>query len=248
MLGHDFPRLPVIDPEGSQHFVEELWNEIYQGIEPYQMDNQQLWLLAEEERISLYEIARGHHSKPETAGYVLEFGSWCCGTTVMLVKALIERNDNCLPIVTVDPYKYHPDNPFSQEFVTYLESHRMHQRFSDEVYYGLVRVVSEDLSFMRVWNNPIRLAFIDTTGQYQHTKAEVEACLPFLVDDSWLIFHDYHPDYGEGLIKMVDEFIETQADWEIQPYRLVDELREFHSMVGIHFIEKKRKGFVDYRR
>lgn len=248
MLGHDFPRLPLVDPEGSRRVVADLGNEMYQGVQPYQIDNQVLWLMAEEEQISLYEIARGYHNKPETAGYVLEFGSWCGGASILMTKAMIERNDGYLPVTAVDPYRYHPDNPFSPEMVTYLESWRMHHRFGEEVYYGLVRVVSEDLTFMRLWNNPIRLVFIDTTGQYEHTKAEVAACLPFLVDDSWLLFHDYYEPFQDGLIDAIDEFIQNQTEWEIQPYKLVDEIKESHSLVGIHFIEKRQKGFVDYRR
>ena len=248
MLGQDFPRLPVIDPDGSYRFVEDLSLEIYEGVEKYQYSSQNLWLLSDQERISLYEIARGYHNKPATAGYVLELGSWCCGSAVMLAKALIARDDGYLPVVTVDPYKYHPANPFSQELVTYLESHRMHQRFGDQVYYGIVRIVSEDLSFLRVWNNPIRLAFIDTTGQHDHTKAEMEACLPFMVDDSWLVFHDYYEPYQDGLIQVIDDFVQNQTGWEIQPYKLVDEIKEFHSMVGIHLIEKRKTGVRDFRR
>ena len=94
MLGHDFPRLPIIDPEGSRLFVEELWEEIYRDVESYQKPSQDLWLVTDEEQISLYEIARGYHSKPETAGYVLEFGSWCCGTSILLTKAMIQREDD----------------------------------------------------------------------------------------------------------------------------------------------------------
>ena len=249
MLGHDFPRLPIIDPEGSRLFVEELWEEIYRDVESYQKPSQDLWLVTDEEQISLYEIARGYHSKPETAGYVLEFGSWCCGTSILLTKAMIQReDDDYLPVVTVDPFRFHPNNPYGPEMVTHLQSWWMHHRYGDEIYYGLVRVVSEDLTFMRLWNNPIRLVFIDTTGQYEHTKAEIAACLPFLVDDSWLVFHDYYEPYQDGLIDAIDEFVEDQTDWEIQPYKLVDEIKEGYSLVGIHFIEKKQKGFVDYRR
>ena len=248
MLGHNFPRLPVADVERSTRVVDELWNQFHENVESYQEGHQDLWLMAEEERISLYEIARGYHNKPETAGYVLEFGSWCGGASILMTKAMLERNDGYLPVTAVDPYRYHPDNPFSPELMTYLESWRMHHRFGDEVYYGLVRVISEDLSFMRVWNNPIRLVFIDTTGQYEHTQAEMAACLPFLVDDGWLLFHDYYEPYQDGLIQAVDEFIETQTEWEIQPYKLVDEIKEGHSLIGIHFIEKRSKGVVDYRR
>ena len=248
MLGHDFPRLPIIDPEGSRRFVEDLWDQIHQDVEPYQEGSQHLWLMEDEEQISLYEVARGYHNKPETAGYVLEFGSWCCGTSILLTKAMIERNDGYLPVVTVDPYRYHPNNPFSPEMVTYLQSWWLHHKSGDEVYHELIRIIAEDLDFMRLWNNPIRMVFIDTTGQYEHTKAEMEACLPFLVDDSWLLFHDYYEPFQDGLIDAIDEFIENQTEWEIQPYKLVDEIKAGRSLVGIHFIEKKQKGVVDYRR
>ena len=239
MLGHNFPRLTMVDPEGSARFVQDLWDEIHEVVEEYQEGSQHLWLMEDEEQVSLYEIARGYHSKPETAGHVLEFGSWCCATSIMLTKAMIQRADDYLPVVSVDPYRFHSSNPFSPETVTYLQAHWLHHRFGDEVYYGLVRVISEDLSFMRLWNKPIRMAFIDTTGQYEHTKAEINACLPHLVDDSWLLFHDYYPDFQDGLIDAIDEFIEHQTEWKIQPYKLVDEIKAGRSLVGIHFIEKE---------
>ena len=236
MLGHNFPRLPVIDPEGSSRFVTDLANEIKADVDL--PAHQMLSLMSEDEQISLYEVARGFHSKPETGGYVLEFGAWCGASAALLTKAVIQRDDGYLPVVSVDPYKYFPGNPFSPETVTYLESRRMHHRLGDENYYGLVRVVSEDLSFMRVWNNPIRMVFIDTTGQYDHTKGEINACTPFLVNDSWLVFHDYFEPYQDGLIEAIDEFVENQTEWIIQPYRFVDEITDFHTTVGIHFIER----------
>ena len=248
MLGHNFPRLQMANPEDSCRVVQKLWDDFHRHVEDYQQSHQHLWLMSEEERISLYEIARGYHNKPESAGYVLEFGSWCGGASILMTKAVIEKNDGYLPVVAVDPYRHHPGNPFSPEMITYLESWRTHHRFGDEVYYGLVRVISEDLTFMRLWNNPIRMVFIDTCGQYQYTQKEIDSCLPFLVDDSWLVFHDYYEPYQDGLIEAIDEFVENQTEWEIQPYKLVDEIKEGHSLVGIHFIKRREKGFVDYRR
>ena len=238
MLGHDFPRLPVVDPEGSRCVIDETWEKINESVESYQLPNQHLWLRDEEEQMSLYEVARGYHSQPETSGYALEFGSWCCVSAIVMAKAMIARNDDCLPVVTVDPYKFHPTNPFSPEIITYLWSHWIHHCFADSIYHNVVRVISEDLTFMKTWNNPIRLAFIDTTGQYAHTKAEIEACLPHLVDDGWLVFHDYYEPYQDGLIDAVDEFILNQREWNIQPYKFVDEIGDGKSMIGIHFIER----------
>ena len=61
----------------------------------------------------------------------------------------------------------------------------------------------------------------------------------FMVDDSWLVFHDYYEPYQDGLIDVVDEFVENQTEWEIQPYRMVDTIEENSTMVGIHLIERK---------
>ena len=236
MLGKNFKRLEPKQHDISRKIVDQLQDEINKDV--YHPGHQKLSLMSPDEQVMLYEIALGLHNHPDTRGCVLEFGSWCGASAFLLTKAMLKRDDGCLPVVTVDPYRYTPSNPFDPTTVTYLEARRMHERFGDEIYYGLVRVITEDLNFLRIWNKPIRMLFIDTTGQYKHTKDELELALPHLVDDSWLLFHDYFGEENQGLIDAVDEFIATQKEWELEPYRLVEEITLYHSLVGLHMIKR----------
>ena len=232
MLGPTFKLLEPKQYDESHRFVNQLQDEIFKDA-PLRA-HQHLSLMGADEQAMLYEIALGLHNEPDTRGYVLEFGSWCGASSVLLTKAMLQKNDGCLPVVAVDPYAYTPENPFDPATVTYLESRRMHNRFGPEVYYGLIRVIAPDLNFLRVWNQPIRMLFIDTTGQYNHTRDEIYQSLPHMVDDSWLVFHDYYEPYQEGLIQAFDEFVTTQTDWDLEPYRFSEQFDEVHSIVGIH--------------
>ena len=236
MLGKTFKRLEPKQYDTSRAVVIGLQDEINKDV--YHPGHQMLSLMSPDEQIMLYEIALGLHNHPDTRGHVLEFGSWCGVSAVLLAKAMLKRSDGYLPVVTVDPHAYTSSNPFDPTTVSYLEARRMHYKFGDEVYYALIRVITEDLNFLRIWNKPIRMLFIDTTGQYDHTKNEIRMTLPHLVDDSWLLFHDYFGQENQGLIDAVDEFITTQTEWELEPYRLVEEIGLYHSLVGLHMIKR----------
>ena len=232
MLGNTFKLLEPKQYDESHRFVTELHGEIYKDV--LLPSHQALSLMGPDEQVMLYEIALGLHNEPDTRGYVLEFGSWCGASSVLLTKAMLQKNDGCLPVVAVDPYAYTSSNPFDPPTVTYLESRRMHHRFGEDVYHGLIRVIAPDLNFLRIWNQPTRMLFIDTTGLYDHTKEEIYGSLPHLIDDSWLVFHDYYEPLQIGLIEAIDEFVTEQTQWDLEPYRFSEKFEEGHSLVGLH--------------
>ena len=227
--------MPASESE-SRKVVDEIYAEISEPV----TNNFYRFLMGERERLMLYEIALGLHNRPETVGYVLEFGSWCLGSAIMMTKAMKKRNDGYLPIVTVDAYHYNPKNPFNIVLLTYLESRRLHFQFGEgEIYSHLIRVANDCIDFMKVWAKPLRVVFIDTIGDYEHTNREIQSVLPHLVDDSWLVFHDYYEPYQSGLIDAINHFLDADNGWKIKPYLLVEEIGPNNSTVGLHMIEKE---------
>ena len=229
MLGHNWDILEPRYYDESKRVIDEILRHVEQAIEG--SNSSKIMLTRDIERIMLYEVAAGMHQQPTTEGFVLEFGTWAGVSTLTIVEGVIHRGDG-LAVLSVDPYFFN----IEEHTEKYLQARMLHQKYQDgKIFPHLMRVIWEDLRFLKVWNHPVRMVFIDTSHHYEHTQQEIQACLPHLVNDSWLIFHDYAKQYG--VVPAVDEFVTKQTQWELKPYQL-SKLGEYNWLCGIHMIRR----------
>jgi hypothetical protein len=75
-------------------------------------------------------------------------------------------------------------------------------------------------TFFDLWAKPIRVVFIDSGHLYHRTRMEIQAALIHMVEDGWMVFHDYAGnEWGEGVIPTVNQFLDEDRRWVKAAYR-----------------------------
>ena len=172
-------------------------------------------LTAPSELRILYELAYGLHSKCD--GYVLEFGTFTGVSASVMASALRDSQSKFKPLVCVDPYDFKPAtlDVARDAFITL-----------DLVPEYICQVLWQDLDyFNNFWKFPTRLIFADSDHSYGHVKSTLEFCVPRLLDDGWIVIHDYknREKYVESVVRAANEWLDT-TDFEVFVYHEVSSL------------------------
>ena len=192
------------DYTGSSEVVDEITRKIYQN-------GYILWCYPDE-YTALFEIARGYHNKPETEGYVIEFGTHRGASACMLAGAIKDSGTSFKPIFTMDIYP--PNDLFHDQ--NYKEARESFVRA--DLLDFVCPMTCDGFLFRQFWNLPARMIFIDTSHTYENTKREIQESLPLIVDDGWLVLHDYGGEYGEGVVRALNEFLDNQTEYDLDFY------------------------------
>ena len=183
----------------------------------------------------LYELACGFHDAPDVSGYIVHCGIHRGGS--LCVMALGTFNSlTTTPVIGIDPY----------------DTRRTHNGIEDfsGVAYRILRenihvlklidfvcpIIFDDVKLFDFFKVPIRIAFIDSLHEYDHTKREIELLLPNLVDNGWFVFDDYLPE-PNGIMDAVNEFIDSNTEFEFNLYCYQYPDMKYSSMV---FIQVRR--------
>ena len=85
----------------------------------------------------------------------------------------------------------------------------------------ITAVLSDTVSFLtHFWQQPLRVAFIDSSHHYEPTHAELKLILPLILDGGWLVLHDYFSEDTPGVGRAVDEVFESQDMNTFDFYRM----------------------------
>ena len=204
-----FSDFPFKDFNRSQKIAEGVCDMIHQN-------DDSIWIFGDE-RAALYELAAGYHNKPETEGYIVDFGTHRGASACIMGTALRDTKSAYQPLFTVDPYSF---SDFGTQ--SYLEARESFRRVRGMRVF-ICAMIYEDLRFLEFWNLPTRLIFIDTSHQYDHTKLEIEKSIPHVMDDGWLLLHDYGDEPWNGDVKRaVNEFLDNQTEYDLEVFFVPD--------------------------
>ena len=155
-----------------------------------------------EEMVTFYELAAGGYGR--ASGFTVQFGLSSGGSAVIIGMGLREcGKDYATPLVAIDPY-------LSVETGYEIESQRVAKDNIQRL--GLSDLVCP-ITFTAAefvdtfWDKPVRLAVIDTIHSYEQTKQETDCILPYMIRDSWLVVHGYHPA-SIGCVEAINELID----------------------------------------
>ena len=134
-----------------------------------------------------------------------------------MAHAVKESKSDFTPVVTIDNYTkaYAPlHEVFNQAYVECREN-----IWANHLQDYVTLIIANDTSYLKTfWASPIRIAFIDSSHHYEHTKQEIELIVPHLCPHGWLLFHDYFSEKTPGVARAVDEFLE-HTDMNFHRYR-----------------------------
>ncbi len=170
---------------------------------------------SETELCTLYEIAASLHDDELLVGYTLQCGTFCGGSACVMAHALKDANSDFTPILTIDSYtkEFEPlREAFNNAYIECREN-----IWANNLTEHVHLVLADDVQYLKhFWNSPIRLAFIDSSHHYQHTKDEISLITPHLINRGWLIFDDYFNENTPGVQKAILEFLDhTSMNFEI---------------------------------
>lgn len=171
-----------------------------------------------EELEILYEIAAGMHDIDILQGYVVQCGAFCGGSACAMGRAIKDANKEYAPVLAIDSYtkSYGPLRELFNNAYRECRENIWANNLQDYV----TLVVSDDALFLKqFWDKSIRVAFVDSSHHYEHTKEEITLLMPHIVDGGWIIFDDYFSDETPGVAKAVNEFIESSGRRPVTIFR-----------------------------
>lgn len=158
---------------------------------------------------NLYELAFGFHTNPNTKGHIVEFGSYRGASACVIGEAIKNSGAHDSPLFAVDPYPKIHSGAIDYAYVIARENyHRL------ELTNYICPVICPCLTFLKFWNLPIKLAYLDASHGYEETKQEIIAILPYIVPDGWFVCDDYATvDGGTQVMRVLDEFLNSQDEY-----------------------------------
>ena len=208
---------------------------------------------SKEELGILYEIACGMHDVPNTEGYIIHCGMHRGSSLCVMGEALKRNRSMIKPVIGLDPYwntAIHWNTMTADGSVTIQDRSKESEFLWNEAYrllrenikhfdlsFFVCPVIFSDLGFFEMFTLPARIIFIDTWHVYKHLKNEIEIILPNLNNNGWLIVHDYW-QYHPGIIHALNEFLDTQTDYDITPYCWQYSDMEFGSLIMMRLKHK----------
>lgn len=131
---------------------------------------------------------------------IVEIGSWCGRSLLVMVAAAISRNFKN-KIYSIDPFLTSKDEPNGKydEFIKNLKENNVDD---------LITHIKEKSQIAGVsFNDSIEFIFIDGFHKYDAVKKDYELFYPKIVENGYVAFHDVFTFYGPT--KLMVEILET---------------------------------------
>ena len=157
-----------------------------------------------------YEMAYGMHSDQES-GYIYQSGIWqggsLCAMGLAVKQAIADGYNLDFPIIGIDRYRSEVRHYNLMVFKRKILEFDLH---------NYICPILQASHLVLSWNiHPARLILIDTEHTYDYTKKEIENALPLIAESAWMLLHDFGHEKFPGVRRAVEEFLESQKDFEI---------------------------------
>lgn len=216
----NFSEFPLKGEDKTKHFVSDvraICNHVAQTNRGDAFDSAYVVQHSDAELMALYEIVQGEHDNAPLSGSVLQCGIFCGGSAITMAQALKDQNA-AAPVVAIDSFTkdYAPLRElFSNAYHEFREN-LWEFRLQD---YVIACIADTGVFLEHLWQQPTRVAFIDSSHHYEPTLKELNCILPHLVDGGWLILHDYFSEQTPGVARALDEVINARGMEHYACYR-----------------------------
>ena len=174
-----------------------------------------------DEYIALYEMGRGYHNNKDVNGYILEYGTNRGASISMMAQGLKDcSNPKYRPAFTVDPFRADSTDSGKRRH----EDSRKVFIYFDLLHKWVCPIISLSHEVQEWWNLPVRVLFIDASHIYEDIKSDLFDSIHFIVDEGWIICHDYKPLHAENVVRAVNEFLDSPYAEGVEVYSGPDSL------------------------
>ena len=221
---HEFQSFPLQDTEKSRQIATDIEAVCLEVAKDNRREVSPEYVIQHSgnELQALYEIVSRAHDSVHVDGHVLQCGLFCGGSALMMAHALRDDKTTDNPLLAIDSYTK-DYRPLREMFDNAYHEHR-ENLWEFRLHEHITAALSDTVSYLtHFWQQPLRVAFIDSSHHYEPTKNELELILPHLVDGGWLILHDYFSKDTPGVQRALNECFKNQDTSHWTFYRM-DEL------------------------
>jgi predicted O-methyltransferase YrrM len=133
---------------------------------------------------------------PET---VVEIGSYCGGSTVVIARAARRRNP-AVRVYAIEPFTFH-ESRYQHDYERLFDANVAEWGLGDSI----VKVRATSHEAVRDWKRPVDFLYVDGDHRYEAVARDIDDYLPFLTPEGLVAFHDYKPRGKEGVKRAIDE-------------------------------------------
>lgn len=149
----------------------------------------------------LHGLVRAIRALERPPQCIVELGSYCGGSTVVIAQAAVRRNPD-VKVYAIEPFVF--DEP--------RYHHNYEELFDQNISeWGLTpNVVKTKMTSdvaARHWNEGIDFLYVDGDHRYEAVVRDINNFVPFVRVEGLFAFHDYKPAGKEGVKRAVDELV-----------------------------------------
>ena len=163
---------------------------------------------------NLYELAFGLHNNPETEGHIVEFGSYRGASACVMGQAIKDSRTHDSTLFAVDPYNKEHSGITDYAYIVARENY-YRLKLTDYI----CPIICTCLTFLKFWDLPVRLAYLDAGHKYEDTKKEIASILPYIVTDGWLVCDDYADIMTNKVMPALDKFLDEQKQYTLEVFQ-----------------------------
>ncbi len=166
------------------------------------------WLSDEEADMLIAALFRAFSALGD-GGAVVEIGSYCGRSTVVLASVLQSLQSKSSRVYSIDPHDGRL-GAMDQGIQRYEPSlQKFHRNIASTGLTPFVQAIQAHTSKVQ-WDKPISFLFIDGMHDYVNVARDFYKFEPWLAPGSYVAFHDY-AHYYPGVIRLVDELVANGA-------------------------------------
>ena len=153
------------------------------------------------DNIELHGLVRAIRTLDRAPECVVEIGSYCGGSTVVIGRAAARRNP-AVKLYAIEPFAFH-EARYQYDFEALFDRNVGEWGVAANVV--KVRKTSEKAALD--WDGEIDFLYIDGDHRYEAVARDIRNFVPFVRAGGLFAFHDYKSAGKEGVRRAVDELV-----------------------------------------
>ncbi len=151
--------------------------------------------------VELHALVAAVKQLPRPPSSIVEIGSYCGGSTVVIGRAAVRRNA-AGKVYAIDPFSF-DESRYNYNYEASFDSNVAEWDLRGTV----VKVKKTSDEVAAYWDRQIDFLFVDGDHSYEAVANDIRNFVPFVRRGSLFALHDYKPVGKEGVKQAVEELI-----------------------------------------
>lgn len=153
------------------------------------------------DNVELHGLVRAVGTLDRAPATVVEIGSYCGGSTVVIARAARRRAAG-VRVYAIEPFASEGGR-YEWDYEAAFDRNVAEWRLADTI----VKVRKRSTTASAEWKRPIDFLYVDGDHEYDAVVADITHFVPFVRPGGLFAFHDYKPVGKDGVRLAVDELV-----------------------------------------